>query len=109
MIFKDLLNKVKWAEIEKGLKTLYGLENSAPYKGIFEKLLAEQPIVNENLKICVEKTEDGYDVFGLENNESLALELTSWKEWLGFSVCTADMSPSDFCCSCALGDDILRQ
>ena len=98
MIFKELINSVQYDDVWAVLVKKYKLKDGAceVYKSVFEelKILKLKPckppitLVVAKVKDCLEPCKFIFDVFGVIKGDKnhYALEVTSWNEWLNFSV-----------------------
>jgi len=104
--FKELLQQVKYENVEKVILKFYPDEKNnveaGGYREVFEELLDLKPKFREKKwYIVIRKIidEDGfyYDVSGKPANEEqlYGLEYTPWEEWLGFYIDSKNI-PSDF-------------
>jgi len=98
MIFKELINIVNydhvWAVLDKEYDHKEGARKA--YKNVIEELKTlkpgqcEPPITLVMIKIedCLEPGTYIFDIFGIIKGDKnhYALEMTSWNEWLNFTV-----------------------
>ena len=98
MIFKELINTVNYNHVWAVLDKEYNHKDGAyeAYKKVLEELkvlepgLCEPPVTLVVAKIedCIEPGTFIFDVFGIVRGDKnhYALEMTSWNEWLNFTV-----------------------
>ncbi|MEW6586156.1 MAG: DUF6557 family protein [Nitrospirota bacterium] len=96
ILFKDLIQTCSFGNVKKSLLTNYPDQKRhiSGYRYVFETLRRMPLRKNkEGMKIRIEKVGRGknqyFDVCGIcakGDNQSYALEYTSWAEWLGYEM-----------------------
>lgn len=106
MTFKELLIMTSWENVFNELKIIDSNVNETAYKEIYNDLLSYDPIHNDEgmtirTEIIKDDTETYIDVFGTDkDNNKYGIELTDWKEWLGYYVNIGDMLNAEFVAHC---------